>query len=293
MSDFVCGNCNKGFSRKRNLDYHVKKNACKQNTFFCKHCNSGFTTKSSMYRHVQKHCREKKKNEKDKEGIYERLLKLEKEKEEQHKEIIKLKNELKQVSIRKNTINKSNINNGVINNNSNNITNNFTLIAYGREDFSKLDRSEILQVLRNGFNSSTKLTEVLHFNPKYPEYQNVYISNIKDKYAMMYDGNNWNLTTKEELIEKIYDDKKNYIEDNLEEFIDSLSDSRKNALKRWLDTNDKDKKITRIKDNIKLLLYNKRNIVLNTHTITDKNKPDRSKSKSNKEVKDAIIKRRD
>ena len=50
------------------------------------------------------------------------------------------------------------------------------------------------------------------FNPDYPEYHNVYISSMKDKYAMMYDGHNWNLVMKKDLIDKIYDDNKNYIE---------------------------------------------------------------------------------
>jgi hypothetical protein len=38
---------------------------------------------------------------------------------------------------------------------------------------------------------------------------------MKDKYAMMYDGKQWTLTTKEDLITKIYEDKKSYIEENL------------------------------------------------------------------------------
>lgn len=53
---------------------------------------------------------------------------------------------------------------------------------------------------------------------------------MKDKYAMMYDGKEWTLMTKDELIEQIYDDKKYYIEDNLDEFINSLSLSHKRAL---------------------------------------------------------------
>lgn len=64
---------------------------------------------------------------------------------------------------------------------------------------------------------------------------------------MMYDGENWGLTMKEELIDKIYDDKKNYIEENLEKFLDSLTVSQKNALNRWLNTDDGDKKIKSIK----------------------------------------------
>jgi hypothetical protein len=84
---------------------------------------------------------------------------------------------------------------------------------------------------------------------------------MKDKYAMTYNGDNWNLTIKDDLINKIYDDKKNYIEENLDDFVDSLSISRKKALGRWLETDDNDKKIVEIKNEIKLLLYNKRKLV--------------------------------
>ena len=38
---------------------------------------------------------------------------------------------------------------------------------------------------------------------------------MKDKYAMMYDGKNWNLTVK--------DDKKNYIKENLDKYVELLS----------------------------------------------------------------------
>lgn len=117
-----------------------------------------------------------------------------------------------------------------------------------------------MKALQNGFNSTLKLTETMHFNPKYPEYHNIYIKNVKDKYAMMFDGTKWDLVIKKNLIDKIYDDKKNYIEENIDDFIKSLSVSRKNALKRWLETDDNDEKITEIKEEIKLLLYNKREI---------------------------------
>jgi hypothetical protein len=72
-----------------------------------------------------------------------------------------------------------------------------------------------LKILQTGYNSTVKLTEAVHFNPNFPEYHNVYISNMKDKYAMMHDGTQWTLITKEDLISKIYEDKKSYIEENL------------------------------------------------------------------------------
>jgi hypothetical protein len=129
------------------------------------------------------------------------------------------------------------------------------LIGYGKEDLSKIDKNEIIKAIQHGFDSTIKLTDTLHFNPKHPEYQNIYITNVKDNYAMMYDGKDWKPTMKDELINKIYDDKKNYIEENIDELIDSLSLSRKKALERWLATDDDDEQINKVKNEIKLLLY--------------------------------------
>lgn len=132
------------------------------------------------------------------------------------------------------------------------------------EDFSKLTKNEILKILQTGYNSTIKLTESIHFDPKRPENHNVYISNKKDKYAIVFDGTEWNLRFKDDVVNMLYDDKKNYIEENLNDFLESLSESRKNALNIWLNTDEKDKRITRIKNEIKLLIYNKREIPINT-----------------------------
>jgi hypothetical protein len=242
---------------------------CERKQFKCKYCNNKLSSKNAMYRHIRMNCKIKKAIDKNKNDIYERLIKLEKENNKQTLENIKLKEQM--IGMQKSygkkryeTIvnNTNNINNGTINNN------NIILVGYGKEDIMKLDKDEIIKILKNGFYSTLKLTEALHFNPKYPEYQSVYISNIKDKYAMMYDGNNWTLTMKEDLINKIYNDKKTYIEENLEDFADSLTESRKKALARWLEINDDDdNKIKEIKNEIKLLLYNKREIPMKSQKL--------------------------
>ena len=158
----------------------------------------------------------------------------------------KLKREV--VSLKKITRVTKNITNNDTNNN-NNINNgivaHINLIGYGKEDLSKIDKNEIIKAIQQGFNSTIKLTETLHFNPKHPEYHNIYITNMKDKYAIMYDGKDWNLTMKYDLINKIYDDKKNYIEENIDEFVDSLSVSRKKSLERWLVMEDDADRITK------------------------------------------------
>jgi hypothetical protein len=204
---------------------------------------------------MKDNCKVKKQDDIEKAQIYERLLKLEEENDELKKKVVTLEKNSQIPS--KITNNTQNINNGIVAH--------INLIGYGKEDLSKINKKEIIKAIQSGFDSTIRLTKTLHFNPKHPEYHNVYITNVKDKYAMMFDGKDWNLTMKDELINKIYDDKKNYIEENLDDFIDSLSVSRKKALERWIATDDDDDKIIKIKNDIKLLLYNKRNLIMNKH----------------------------
>jgi len=314
LTMFECKNCGKTFSSNENLQYHITNKVCDKE-HKCRHCVAVFTSKNGMYRHMRDYCKfnpdrvgnaENKEEVDEKEEVKNKIIQLEKDnaelkknmellmeqlmksnnlmtltdkdKDKQDKKVEKKNktNEKKQVE----NVNQGLVNNGSINNSVINV-NNITLVAYGKEDMSKIDKNEFAKILRNGFNSSIKLTEALHFNPNFPEYHNIYISNMKDKYAMLYDGTNWNLTMKDTLIDKIYDDKKNYIEQNLEQFVESLRPSQINALKRWIDTDDDTPKIKNIKEEIKLLLYNKKDMAIKTHaqTIQAKNETKCKKTK--------------
>jgi len=286
MTSYECLTCLKKFNRKSHLEYHKANKVCVGKQYEitddddadgqcrCKFCGKMFTTSTSMYRHVNHTCKIKKSEDLNRDRIYERLLEL----EEKSKDIDVLKkenNKLKKkvVSLEKNVKSASKVTNNTTNNNVNNgIVTHINLIGYGKEDLSKIDKKDILKAIQCGYDSTIKLTETLHFNPKHPEYHNVYITNVKDKYAMMFDGKDWNLAMKDELINKIYDDKKNYIEENLDDFIDSLTVSRKKALDRWLETDDDDDRIAKIKNEIKLLLYNKRNLIIDSYDTHVKNK---------------------
>ena len=86
-------------------------------------------------------------------------------------------------------------------------------MGYGKEDLSKIDRNKILKCLKSGgFKSAERLTEIIHFDLERPEYHNIYISSLKDKHAMNYNNEKWIAVLKTDFIDKLYEDKKNYIE---------------------------------------------------------------------------------
>lgn len=308
MGDFVCEICNKSFKQKVNLKYHIDNKVCDRDningnklSYECNYCKKKFTTATSMSRHVNHTCKVKKQEDEEKEEIFERLLKLEENNKLLNERSKKVENENKMLKkevkklaqqnkkITNNNVGRDiNINNGAVNNGT---VNHVTLVAFGSEDMTKIDEKDLIKVLQQGYNSTLRLTETVHFNPKYPEFQNVYITNMKDKYAMMYDGTNWTLTLKDDLINRLYDDKKSYIEERLEDFIESLTLSQRKALDRWVDTDEDNKKIREIKEKIKLLLYNSKQIPIDTQKlIDDSNIKVIVESKSAKDRKKRVIK---
>src|SRR5579872_6537560 len=61
---YVCTECNKEFTTKQSLRYHVNKKVCENLDHHCKYCNKGFTSVNSMYRHIRSVCAIKKENDK-------------------------------------------------------------------------------------------------------------------------------------------------------------------------------------------------------------------------------------
>ena len=150
------------------------------------------------------------------------------------------------------------IHNGDVNNTMNVTVN---VVAFGKEDMTRIDKSDILKALKCGFDSTVELTRITHFNPKYPEYHNIYFASMKNKYAMVYDGYEWSLAMKEEVIDKMYDTKRNYIEENMDDFLDSLTKRQIEALNRWLAVDDDNDYIKKVKNDLKLMFYNNRKML--------------------------------
>ena len=190
-----------------------------KNEYKCNFCFKYFTRKDNLERHLSSRCEIKLKKDNEKEEIFKKLLSEMKSIKEQNEE---LKSEIKNIKNKK----IKNINNGTINNTnntldqSNNINNyNIQLVAYGKEDYDKLTEKEYKIIINKGFKSVQEAVKSLHFNKNRPENHNIYISNIRDNYVMIYEGNKWELRNRKETIEELYIAKKDILVDKFDEKI--------------------------------------------------------------------------
>jgi hypothetical protein len=244
----------------------------------CSYCDAIFTRKDTLQRHTNERCKVKKDSDSAKEDIFMKLLK---ELEMQKQEIILIKEENKIVKQLKeeNIELKKQLTNIIPDRTTNNIdkqvvidkqqiinNNNVKLIAFGQEDMSYITDNICKQILSKGFSSVPKLIEHVHFNKDKPEYHNVYIPNFKNSFAMVFDGGDWCLRDRDDIIGQLKDDKTEFISGKFAELLEAgeLSEATIKKLKRFLAEKDEDPADTNIKNDIKLILYNRRNLVLNS-----------------------------
>ncbi len=218
----------------------------------CKYCNKQFKYKQGLYRHIKYNC--KKNND---EGMKE-LARLMNEIKEQNKSKDKQIEQMqKQIDKLTNKLQIQTLN--LQNNTLNQIQNNFhiKLLNHNETDYSHLsDKDYIICMKENNF-CVKKLIEKVHFNDKKPENKNIYISNIKSNYVMLYKNDKWQIVTRKEQIDNLYE----YNEIVLEEWYENYKDKNNEMIKsfeRYLKYKEDDEGINRIKQDILLLLYNNR-----------------------------------
>ena len=80
---------------------------------------------------------------------------------------------------------------------------------------------------------------------------------MKDKYIMVYEEGNWNLKNKMKEIDELYNDKEILLEDWLDEYQHKYPELRK-KFEKYLNNKENDETMNIIKEEIKLLMYNKK-----------------------------------
>jgi hypothetical protein len=185
---------------------------------------------------------------------------MRKENEKLMSEITQLKTQIITNSTTNNTTN--NITNNV--NNTNNY--NIQLVAFGKEDKDSMTNKEIFNILRKGFSSIPELVKAIHFNEERPENHNIYISNMRDNYVMVYDGDKWSLRNRAETLNNIFDDGRNFLvvrHDNMKDKYTAQHLKFVKKFDRFNSSIDKcPQKKSEILNDIKLILYNGKDLPL-------------------------------
>ena len=220
--------------------------------YSCKYCNKTFKHKQSVSKHIKYSCKQNKDEDlkelvrlmnlqlqqKDKE-----LKKQQKQNETQQRQIEKLMDKLQVNHITNNTY----------------VQNNIQLLSYKDTDMSHLTNKDYERAIKKVNSCVKDMIEQIHFNPSKPENMNIYISNMKDKYIMVYEDGNWNIKQKNDELNSLYDMKEMLLEDWLEVY---GNDSLRQKFNKYLNNKSNEEIMHEIKENIKMMLYNKKNLIL-------------------------------
>lgn len=248
----------------------------------CKYCYKIFSRQDSLKRHLKDNCKEMEKSNQES-LILKQILEemrfhqksMDEKMEAMKNENIELKNKIGELESNNTKIvnSNNNCNNNTTQNNQIN-NNNINIIAFGKEKLEEIVSDEICKkILFRGFEAVPKLVEYIHFNEKKPEYHNCYIPNMRGKYAIVFDGSNWKLENSIDVIEKLTENKKDFLESKFDDFYESLNEETKTKFGRFLLEADTDVVKNRYKESLRLLLYNKKGVVIETRNKFDsKNK---------------------
>jgi hypothetical protein len=215
------------------------------NKLTCKYCDKLFSHKQSLSKHIKYTCK-KNKDEDLKELVRLLNLQLEQQKEDsknQQKQIDKLMDKLQVPHITNNTQN-------IQNNNNIRLSYKDTIVTHLTDADYRKSINSLLMCVKT-------LISLVHLNPEHPENMNIYISNLKDKYIMVYTGDTWELKNRQYEMDNLYDNNEMLLTEWVEEHGTSdLRDKFKSYLER------KEHSIDMIHEEIRLMLYNKRHLAL-------------------------------
>lgn len=296
MVSYRCERCHKMFDNKTKYTKHInRKFLCDKslvvptkianisrdltNRYQCNYCGKILSTNSNYNRHMSTYCKIKKQQDNEKEDLLQKLIK---EKDKQNKVIKKQKLKMEEMmEIIKNIKNIENniyvqnidkTDNSKINNNIQINNNNIKLLAFGKEDMTHLAGEVYKKILNKGFKSIPTLAEQVHFDKNKPENHNVYISNMQNNYALIYDGNDWKLKERDSILQQLIDEKTDILSEKFDELFVKLDDTTIKKFQRFLDYKDEDKIVVGIKNDLKLLLYNNKKIPEKTREFINTSK---------------------
>jgi hypothetical protein len=247
MVEYKCEKCEKIFDAKGAYIRHInRKNPCDDIGSQCKYCEREFSKRSYMKIHMEK-CKEK----------------------HPEKAITTINKDSSNDTITNNikTMNHSTVNNNIIK---------ITINPFLQDDMSKLSDKQKISIMKKCYMALPELIKQVNFNPNIPENHNMYISDIKSKYGRINDGKKWIIEKVDKLVDDVISKKKDDMEDLLDEFADDIPEKVIDKIRDVIETLDydplsddiKDKEKIKFRkkiiDEVKMMLYNNKDVVLET-----------------------------
>lgn len=252
INDNVLQDANKIYDKHENVKHDT--------ILECHSCGKTFTRKDNLNRHLVNRCKKKLREETD--TI-----------QELRNKILFMEQKMFEITDKTNQINIGNNNNN--NNNIKNIANNqydIKIIAFGEENlYNRIGDDLAKKFISKGYQSVLHLIDYVHFNKDHPELQNVFISNKKNDVAQVFNGSYWEDRPKKDVIEQMFDDKQCFLLDMYNELKPTLPPNARAKFERFMNE-DNAEIINGLKREIKLYLYNKKNIPMDTKKLIDSNK---------------------
>lgn len=286
----TCECCGKKFTINRLFKSHMnRKTPCIAATnetlkhHQCNRCDTRFQSKSNLMAHLNRKFPCALKNPQAEEielhALFEKLKDenelLNNEILKQDNEILKLKNDLLDKNINNTTNNNNNTNN--TNTNSHNTTNNnITIHMYGKEDLDHITDTMYGSCFKQVKRSVERLFMMKHFSKQMQNNHNLYISNMRDAYMMVFKSGRWDIVNKTLMLDKMYYDTK----DNLSNAFDRMReegtlDPQTEQLYSWFVDEaieeDKEEEMKRVStDQMACMAYNNRKYPMELKKKMDK-----------------------
>ena len=268
---FRCNMCNKNYKDKSGLWYHnnkyhsTKKNINSSNSssmlnfssskssislsnekssiLTCSNCNKSFSRSDNLKRHLNS-CKKIESSIKDLLTENEILKQHLKKQEDLMNQLLESIN--KNAKIHPKTLQK--INKQLINSNNNNTIINNTYVKFGNLSYDGiLSDKEQREILRKQYLSLEESIKKIHFNKDLPEYNNVFITNMKDDIAYVFNGKQFISVRKNDMLNQLIDMHVDEINISFEKNKGKLNEKQIERLEKFLDMlNDEDTKLTSV-----------------------------------------------
>jgi hypothetical protein len=236
------------YSEYINIINNSSPNTFINNILYCHYCNKQYKYKNALNKHLNK-CNSKNNQNNIQNSMKTIIESLEQKLIYKNNELENKNNIIEKQSLQ---INKLSIKN------TNIIINSFT-----NTNLSNISDKIVRTGLKRAVYCIPEIIRLIHFNPDIPENHNIYISNIKNNYILLYDGTKWTTHDRDKIIDILIDKYEHFYQECIEQWNRNGKKYSESIRKfnLYLTKIQYDNILSKVKNEIQIILYNNRIII--------------------------------